>query len=102
MGRVWHRARPAARQWDRAAARLRGTPWRQNADIPGSDLRRAFAPGAGALVPLEHAMDLGEISARGVDRVIRVAWTLADLAGVARPTAAETSYALGLWLGVGQ
>jgi len=36
-----------------------------------------------------------------VDRVIRVAWTLADLAGVARPTADETSYALGLWLGVG-
>jgi magnesium chelatase family protein len=46
-------------------------------------------------------MDLGEISARGVDRVIRVAWTLADLAGVARPTVDETSYALGLWLGVG-
>ena len=45
-------------------------------------------------------MDLGEISARGVDRVIRVAWTLADLAGVARPTVDETSYALGLWLGV--
>jgi magnesium chelatase family protein len=45
-------------------------------------------------------MDLGEISARGVDKVIRVAWTLADLAGVARPTVAETSYALGLWLGV--
>lgn len=87
---------------DRAAARLRGTPWRQNADIPGSELRRVFAPAPGALVPLEHAMDLGEISARGVDRVIRVAWTLADLAGAARPTADETSYALGLWLGVGQ
>jgi magnesium chelatase family protein len=47
-------------------------------------------------------MDLGEISARGVHRVIRVSWTLADLAGVARPTLAETSYALGLWLGVGR
>jgi magnesium chelatase family protein len=87
---------------ERAAARLRGTPWRQNADIPGSELRRVFAPAQGALVPLERAMDLGEISARGVDRVIRVAWTLADLAGVARPTVGEISYALGLWLGVGQ
>ena len=86
----------------RAAARLRGTPWAHNAEIPGSELRRAFAPGPGALVPLERAMDLGEISARGVDRVIRVAWTLADLAGLARPTASETSYALGLWLGVGR
>jgi magnesium chelatase family protein len=87
---------------DRAATRLRGTPWRQNADIPGSELRRVFVLGPGALAPLERAMDLGEISARGVDRVIRVAWTLADLAGVARPTVSETSYALGLWLGVGQ
>jgi magnesium chelatase family protein len=85
---------------DRAAARLAPTPWRLNGEIPGSELRRSFAPGPGALAPLERAMDLGEISARGVDKVIRVAWTLADLAGVARPTVAETSYALGLWLGV--
>jgi len=85
---------------DRAAARLGPTPWRLNGEIPGSELRRSFAPGPGALAPLERAMDLGEISARGVDKVIRVAWTLADLAGVARPTVAETSYALGLWLGV--
>jgi magnesium chelatase family protein len=87
---------------DRAAARLRLGPWRLNAEIPGSELRRSFAPGPGALAPLERAMDLGEISARGVDRVIRVAWTLADLAGVARPTVDETSYALSLWLGVGR
>jgi magnesium chelatase family protein len=84
----------------RAAARLRYTPWRLNAEIPGSELRRSFAPAPGALAPVERAMDLGEISARGVDRVIRVAWTLADLAGVVRPTVDETSYALGLWLGV--
>ena len=86
---------------DRAAVRLKDTPWRLNAEIPGSELRRSFAPGPGALAPLERAMDLGEISARGVDKVIRVAWTLADLAGVTRPTVDETSYALGLWLGVG-
>jgi magnesium chelatase family protein len=85
----------------RAAARLKDTPWRLNAEIPGSELRRSFPPGPGALVPLERAMDLGEISARGVHRVIRVSWTLADLAGVPRPTAGETNYALGLWLGVG-
>jgi magnesium chelatase family protein len=90
----------AARQ--RAASRLKHTPWRFNAEIPGSELRRAFAPAPGALGPVERALELGEISARGVDRVIRVAWTLADLAGVARPTIDQISYALGLWLGVGQ
>ena len=84
----------------RAAARLRDTPWRLNAEVPGSELRRSYAPAPGALVPLERAMDLGQISARGVHRVIRVAWTLADLAGVPRPTAGQTATALGLWLGV--
>jgi magnesium chelatase family protein len=86
---------------DRAATRLKGTRWRLNAEIPGSELRRTFSPAPGALAPLERSMDLGQISARGVDRVLRVAWTLADLAGAPSPTVAETSYALGLWLGVG-
>jgi magnesium chelatase family protein len=85
---------------ERATARLKDTPWRLNAEVPGSEFRRAFVPSPGALAPLERAMDLGRISARGVDRALRVAWTLADLAGVSRPTVAETSCALGLWLGV--
>ncbi|HMH94735.1 MAG TPA: ATP-binding protein [Streptosporangiaceae bacterium] len=85
----------------RAARRLAGTRWRLNAQVPGPELRRAFRPAPGALVPLERAMDLGEISARGVDRIVRMSWTLADLAGVDRPGTAEIGYALGLWLGVG-
>lgn len=85
---------------DRAARRLKDTRWRLNAEVPGSELRRTFPPAPGALAPLERSMDLGQISARGVHRVLRVAWTLADLAGVPRPTVTETSYALGLWLGV--
>jgi Magnesium chelatase, subunit ChlI C-terminal len=32
------------------------------------------------LVPLERAVDRGQSSARGADRIIRMAWTLADLA----------------------
>jgi magnesium chelatase family protein len=93
-------AERVAQARQRMALRLRGTSWRLNAEIPGRELRRRYAPAPGALAPLERAMDLGEISARGVDRVIRLAWTIADLGAVARPTAAEISYALGLWLGV--
>jgi magnesium chelatase family protein len=92
-------ARVAAAR-ERAAGRLRDTPWRLNAEIPGSEISRRFRPAPGALQPLERAMDLGQISARGVHRVLRVAWTLADLAGLPRPTADQTSYALALWLGV--
>jgi magnesium chelatase family protein len=87
---------------ERACARLSGTPWRVNADVPGAELRRRFAAAPGALSRLERAMDLGQLSARGVDRILRVAWTLSDLAGKARPGAGETGYALGLWLGVTQ
>src|SRR6266516_2296073 len=86
----------------RAAFRLAGTPWRLTAQLPGRELRRRFAPAAGALARLERSMELGQLSARGVDRILRVAWTLADLAGKQRPTPDETAYALGLWLGVTQ
>jgi magnesium chelatase family protein len=85
----------------RAAHRLRGTTWRLNAEIPGSELRRSFRPAASALAPLERAMDLGQLSARGTDRIIRMSWTLADLAGQPQPRLAEVGTALGLWLGAG-
>jgi magnesium chelatase family protein len=85
----------------RAAKRLAGTPWRLNADVPGSELRRSYRPVSGALAPLERAMDLGQVSARGTDRIIRMSWTLADLAGLQRPNRDQISAALALWLGAG-
>ena len=89
----------AARQ--RASHRLRGTGWRLNAEVPGSAIRRRFRPAAGALSPLETAMDRGQLSARGADRILRMSWTLADLAGVARPRLDEVGAALGMWMGAG-
>jgi magnesium chelatase family protein len=84
---------------ERAAERLASTPWRLNAQVPGSVLRKRFTPLPGALAPLERAMDLGRVSARGADRVIRLSWTLADLGGIDRPGIEEVGYALGLWSG---
>ena len=89
-----------ARARDRAAHRFRGTPWRLNAEVPGAELRRTFAPVRSAMAPLERAMEIGEVSARGIDKIVRVSWTLSDLAGKDRPTIDECGYALGLWLGV--
>jgi len=86
---------------ERASRRLAGTRWRLNAEVPGSELRRRFRPAVGALAPLERAMDLGQVSARGADRIIRMSWTLADLAGAARPRLAEIATALSLWVGAG-
>jgi magnesium chelatase family protein len=87
---------------ERSAARLAGTPWRLNAEIPGAQLRRAFPPAAGSLKSLERAMELGQVSGRGTDKIVRVAWSLADLAGKDRPGTDEVNLAIGLWLGVGQ
>jgi magnesium chelatase family protein len=85
---------------ERAAHRLRGTPWILNAEIPGSELRRTWPPTPGSLAAVERSLERGLISARGVVKVIRVAWTLADLAGRPRPTRDDCDAALGLWLGV--
>jgi magnesium chelatase family protein len=85
---------------ERAAHRLRDTPWRLNGEVPGSELRRTWPPAPGSLAVLERSLERGLITARGVVKVIRVAWTLADLAGRPRPARDDCHAALGLWLGV--
>ena len=87
---------------ERCAARLAGTPWRVNAEVPGTALRRAFPPKAGALTSLDRAMELGQVSARGADKIVRVAWSLADLGGKDKPGPDQVNLAIGLWLGVAQ
>lgn len=85
---------------ERAAERLAGSPWRTNSDVPGRELRDRWAPHRTAMVAAERALDAGRLSARGLDRVLRVAWSLADLAGRARPTADDVDEALYLRTGV--
>lgn len=87
---------------ERCARRLAGTPWSTNAEIPGAELRRRFPVPGDALRILASAMERGEISARGVDRALRVAWSLADLAGRPEPGGADTAYAFALWSGRAQ
>ncbi|HEY8471348.1 MAG TPA: YifB family Mg chelatase-like AAA ATPase [Natronosporangium sp.] len=77
-----------------AAARWSAHGWRSNAEVPGSALRspRWRLPRA-ALSSVRKLLDEGELSARGYDRVLRLAWTIADLAGRTRPTAGDVSQA---------
>ena len=76
--------------------RLRDTPWQTNAEVAGSWLRDAARLEPRAVADLERALDSGRLSLRGLDRVLRIAWTLADLAGVDRPRRAHTELALAL------
>jgi magnesium chelatase family protein len=84
---------------DRTARRLAGTPWRTNAEIPGPELRRRFPVPTEACWPAERALRAGALSARGLDRVLRVAWTLADLEGRETPADHHISEAYDLWNG---
>lgn len=86
---------------ERAARRLRETPWRLNARVSGPWLRQgplALAPVV--LRPLDAALHRGSLTLRGYDRVLRVAWTLSDLAARASPTVSDIGRALFMKKGI--
>jgi magnesium chelatase family protein len=84
------RARAAAR-WTAEGAR-----WRVNAEAPGPILRDRHPPDGAGQGLLDTAFSRGVLSMRGADRVLRVAWTLADIDGVARPGADHVAGAMAL------
>ncbi|MFJ8538474.1 YifB family Mg chelatase-like AAA ATPase [Streptomyces sp. NPDC093591] len=85
---------------ERASARLSGTPWRTNSEVPGRELRSRWYASAGAMDEAERNLERGVLTARGLDRVLRVAWTVADLVGHDRPDATDVALALQLRTGV--
>ncbi len=80
----------------RAQHRLAGTPWYRNSDVPGPDLRKQWPLSDAAASRLEQPVRRGVASARGLDRVVRLAWTVADLAGRAQPSSDDVDAAWGL------
>ena len=84
-----------------AAERWRGSPWRVNGDVPGELLRqgRLRLP-AQVRAPLDRALERGTVTLRAYDRVLRIAWTLADLAGRGSPGTDELGQALFLKKGL--
>ncbi|PYF99911.1 magnesium chelatase family protein [Georgenia satyanarayanai] len=85
----------AAREVQRR--RLAGTPWQSNAEVPGGWLRapeQGLGPRPRAV--LERALDSGRLSLRGMDRVLKIAWTLADLAGRPHPDLDDVGTAMSL------
>jgi magnesium chelatase family protein len=82
-------ARGAARE------RWQATPWSVNGAVPGTALRssRWRLPHTAARVA-EEFLVRGQLTARGLDRVLRLAWTVADLAGHSRPDDSDVAEAL--------
>ena len=79
-----------------AAARLDGTPWRINAEVPGPELRTRWRLPASVTSTADRTLDRGGLSARGYDRVLRIAWSIADLGGRDRPDATDVDEAVHL------
>lgn len=80
-----------------AAARWAAHGWRTNAEVPGPRLRRPpWRLSAEQTVDLRRRLDSGSLSARGFDRVVRMAWTIADLDGRLRPDGDDVAEAIQL------
>jgi magnesium chelatase family protein len=85
----------------RTQARWGAEGWRLNAQVPGTPLRSPrwrLAPADRAM--LDRALERGAITMRGYDRVVRVAWSIADLEGADRPLAEHVGRALYLRKGI--
>jgi magnesium chelatase family protein len=85
----------------RAAHRLRSTPWRLNARVSGPWLRDGpLALPPVVRRPIDAALNRGSLTLRGYDRVLRVAWTLSDLADRSSPTVHDIGRALFMKKGI--
>lgn len=79
-----------------AIERLRGTPWRTNAEVPGPRLRELFPLPAAAHGVLTNSGKSQRYSPRGLDRIAQLAWTVSDLKAQVAPTAVDVSKAIEL------
>jgi magnesium chelatase family protein len=80
---------------DRQRRRLVGSGWQTNGEVSGTYLRRHL-PLPDGLQAVDDAVDRGRLSARGVDKVLRLAWTVADLAGRDVPGRDDLAVALAM------
>jgi magnesium chelatase family protein len=81
---------------DRQAARLAGTGVLTNAEMTPRLVRDAVRADAAAREALRGAYRMGALSARGHERILRVARTVADLDGSDRVRVNHVTAALGL------
>jgi len=79
---------------DVAGERLAGTGWACNGEMSGQHLRGPLRLPSKVTQDVDRALERGQLSIRGRDRVLRVAWTLADLSGGLRPVRDDVSRAL--------
>ena len=80
----------------RSAQRFYGLGWQLNSQIPAKALRKDFRAEKPAMNLLHDELERGLLSARGVHKVLRVAWSLCDLRSGSIPTLEDVNEALSL------
>ena len=80
----------------RAADRFKSDGWRLNSEIPARALRTEYRPEQQAMNFLHDELDKELLTARGLHKVLRLSWTLADLAEHAKPTLEDVQQAYSL------
>ncbi|MEI9907125.1 MAG: hypothetical protein WDO06_03735 [Actinomycetota bacterium] len=79
-----------------ATSRFANEEWSLNSEIPGRALRTTYRGERDALNFLHAELDQERLSARGFHKVMRIAWSIADLAMHERPTLEDTKKAYEL------
>lgn len=80
----------------RSKSRLRDTPWCVNGEVPGRYIRQSEDLSRSYTREIERMVERGIISLRGADRVLRMAWSSADLFGRSDPDTDDFSLAMKL------
>jgi len=80
----------------RQAERLQRFGLETNSQVPGRILRGDLRLASAATRILDQSLERGVLTARGYDRVLRLAWTLADLGRRDAPDTNDIGQALGL------
>ena len=80
----------------RQLQRLRPLGMETNSQVPGRVLRGDLRLAPATTRILDHSLERGVLTARGYDRVLRLAWTLADLGSREQPDANDIGQALSL------
>ena len=83
-----------------AAHRFKNESWRLNSEIPPRALRQQYQPDRQAMNFLHDELDKERITARGLHKIIRTSWTIADLKGISRPTIDEVTESYRLREGI--
>ena len=76
-----------------AKKRFAGMGWSLNSQIPARALRSTFQPERAAMNFLHDQLEKELLTARGLHKIIRLSWTLADLAGHKLPNLADVQKA---------